>query len=1199
MPPIKLPQIDDYSTVEWDFTDPPKPSGAKPRPRATRAQLNALVERKLGWAGQLLNTLASPDTKAGVVVGPVNAISKLGNALGDWAQGKPIDTRDAWQIPEETVRKYNPFRIGIGQEVTPADRFGFQVGGGIGAEIAGAAVGATLIKRLGQVGQLKQLANAFRNTQAARSIAVAQRASVPLRTGLQVGKNVGEALTSTVAATPFLDVSQGNLANVGDAFGLKLPGRVDETDNYLDAFGKTVRVEGLAAPLTFMGALSFIGPVRRAMFGGEGIKWLDDLAEQELEPYTRQWRNFRQPQLPPGEAPRRLPSAQMQAAADGSPITPATINVDTPGGALPGTAPGLPQLPGYQPRGGALATVPEALPTGPGSAIERYYDEATQIRQVEEQRQRLVDAGLIREGENGQWELNVANGVDPEVEKQIRDLQTQRGVLLEQLSRQPDVVAKQTSDLQAQRQTLLQQLSEQPDAAGGINKRLDEIDQQIANLGNPLSAAADDTASLQKQLDELDAEIADLTMSGTTKEFLNLPPKQLEFMDTRPELDTFLANLDELSDKQLQDIHSRVLREVGAERNATELADTQQRVQELNQRLEEINSRLEAGDITPRGAKGLITKTQREIQAAEQQLQDIQQRLNSPESTVRGQLNAASAWLQRRAPSDTASPSLREVGRSAEVYGYSNSDEYRGVLQGWDRDRLRSFAQPSTNPEVAAIVKTRTGRRVWASKKSDIVDALVELAERKGWYLSPEPDQLVDPFVREQMKADILRRAIDNGEVQAPVTPIPNRPSGPRAFNQGTFVDDLFSDETGQMLAQFVNDELPPYKAGGKNADALIDEMRLRFEYNVLDAKAMQAQKDALMAAHGWDRLSWEDKKRLGLMGRGMFALSRDELPDAATRTGIVTGGVDPLQTFQPTRQFNSGSAGGGHPMSPDASGPYQEVDVDGVIIKVRALDYNRNIGEYQKLGKAVADSKRSVKTLQGLLDSLVARGPAKGKEAITPTLNARWRRQIGKYEKDVEQAKAQAAEAEAALAAADARITSDYRAMAAEQGAAADIRAPQPYRGEGVSPNSWWAQQAEQFGPAPTTPAKAAPTVQEPSTTYRGEGVGRADAINQPNFNPELKPKPERQPQRYVYTYENGRPQVVPEESVTQRSAPAETPAAAPAGKAKPKGKGKGKAATPMQKQAQEALDGIQAQRQEIQKRLDELRKKHQGGSC
>lgn len=1035
MPAFNLPQIDDFSDIEPVIPGAsPMPTqqggGGKPqqgggtpqaaRPKPTRAGLERRLESQAGPLkplAQLMNTLASPDTKAGVVVGPINAISKLGNAIGDAVQRKPIDTKDAWQIPKEVTRRLNPFRIGPNySEVTPADNPGMDLGGAIGAEVLGAVTGTALLRRLGQVGLLKRAADAAKATRAVRGFAVAQRASKPLRTAVQAGKNVGEALVSTTLAAPFVDYSQGNLANVGDAFGLQLPGRVEKDDNYLEAFGKGVLVEGLAAPLAVMGALSFLPAARRAMFGGEGVQWLDDLAEQELEPYTRQWRNFQQPQLPPGPSTPQLPSAQMQAAADGSPITPAAINLDTPGGSLPGTPPGLPQLPGYESRGGPLV---------PGSAIERYFDEATQIRQVEQQRQRLLDAGLVKQGEGGQLDLSIADAVDPEVQQQIRQLQDERGLLL-------------------------QRLSEQPDAAEEISK----------------------------QLDELDTQVADLTLSGSTEQFLApRGSRQTELdLDTRPELDTYLAQLDELSDPQLREIHSRVYREAGAERNAQELAATQEQVQQLTQRLEQINARQQAGEITPRGAKGLITRAERELQAAQLQLRAIQQRMAVPETTVGQQLEMSINWQPGLDLSpDIQLPPLQQVARGPGEYGYRTPEDYRSALEGWPRDTLRRLAMPDSSPEVAALVKLNTGRRVWAAKKSDIIDALVELSRRRGMYLPPDADQLglqltrnlagednaplldvpadlgttsrmgqavdadgnpitvpmdefqprgMDAQTRERLKAEILRRAIDNGEVQAPVTPIPNRPSGPQYFNQGSFADDLLSDPNGQLPLQFVNDQLPPYKAGGKNADALIDEMRLRFEYNVLDAQAQQALQDAWMASKGWDTLSWDEKKRLGLMGRGMFAFSREDL-------------AAPLdQVRPPTPEFTP------------------ELPVGGE-------------------------------------------------------------------------------------------------------------RTAQPYRGE-----------------------------------------GSAAAQNVTQFSPELKPKPDRKPQTYdtaeVFVSINGQPMVVPKDTVSQASAPAAD--AAKVGKAQPKSKPKGKgkaAATPMQQQAAQAKADIATQREALRQQLEELRKKHQGGSC
>lgn len=895
MPAFNLAPIDDDAAF-----DPVVPSsqaaqggGGKPqaqRKPVTRAEMNRRLEASAGPLkplAQFMNVLASPDTKAGLVVGPINAISKLGNAIGDVVQRKPVDTKDAWVIPTEVTRKLNPFRIGPSyNEVTPSDQPGFELGGAIGAEVLGAVTGTTLIRRLGQVSQLKRAADAVKATRVMRGLAVAQRADGRIRTAVKVGQNVGEALVSTTLATPFLDQDGGNLADLGKAVGLNLPGQTNESDNYLTKLGKSIAVEGVLAPLSVIGAASTVPALRKAMFNG-GATLLDDLADAELAPYMP--RAMDRPALPPAAQVPQLPSAQMQAAADGSPITPATINLDTPGGALPGGAIGQPSLPPYQ-TGGAMVPVPRN-----GSAIERYLDDATQIRQVEEQRQRLLSAGLLKQGEAGQLELNVTTG-DEAAKAQLEQLQQQRGELVAQL-------------------------------------------QQVDEATRP---------QLLQQVDAIDQQMADLNLSGTTEQFLApRGSRQMEIdLDTRPELDTYLAQLDELSDQQLRNIHSRVWRQAGEERNAAELAATQQQIEQLNQKLAEIEARQQSGEITPRGAKGQITKVQRQLEAAQAQLRTIQQRIAVPETTVGQQLELT---LQQQLGLDLSPeiplPPLAQVTGVASEFGYRTPGDYRAALEGWPRDLLRKLSMPDSSPEVAALVKARTGRRVWQAKKSDIIDALVELSERRGRYLPPEADQLqlqlkanlagqtdaplldvpadlrttsrmgqtvdadgnpvavpmgdyqprgMDPQMRERLKAEILRRAIDNGEVQAPVTPIPNRPSEPTFYQQGNFVDDLFSDGTGQLAMAFNSDLLPPYKAGGKNADALIDEMRLRFEYNLLDAKAMQAQKDALMAAHGWDRLSWEEKKRTGLLGRGIFRMSRDELTSPVDVVRPATPQFDP-----------------------------------------------------------------------------------------------------------------------------------------------------------------------------------------------------------------------------------------------------------------------------------------------------------------
>lgn len=840
MPKFNLAPLPQDLAPAW----PPAPQG---RPSAGQAREigNQRIEQgaaSVPLVGGVLkpivqfgNALASPDTKIGIFTGPVNGISKLTNALGDLIQRKPIDVSDAWTISDKVSRQINPFRIGSGgQYVGPSDQAGLELGEAIGAEMVGGGV----IRGFQAVGAVKAAADALRRTRQVKRLAVAAKVSKPVRAGVTVTGNVAESMASTTAAALFLDAEDGNLANLGDALGVQLPGRVDKNDNYLQALGKSLFVEGLAAPLALMGAGALIPPIRKGLTEG-GSAWLDELAEAELAPYM------------PQPLPTALPPA---AAAD---------LVDTGNRSLPAfgeSSANYGEL--FQQMEAPMGTY------GYDSAITRALQEQTQIRQVVEQRQRLEGMGLLQQGEGGQLELSLGGAIDPEMRLQIRQLQVQRGQLIKQGM----------------------------DAGEDVTEQLGQIDQQIG----------------------------DLIQQGQAQDFMpgeRAYQPELDMPDGRPELDTFLANLDELSDAELRQIHSRVYQQEAAQRNAQELAATQAKLEELNQRVVDIQARAAAEEITPVGAKRLITKAQKEIDLVQLELRAIEGRQRVPESLVGDQLQLR---IEQQGQLDLnqppAMPPFEAITRTASEYGYRTPDEYRTALQGWSRDQLRRLAMPDSSPEVAALVKANTGRRVWSAKKGDIIDALVQLSERRGRYLPPQAEQLamelkanqfgdaaplfdrpadlavpgmnrvldadgnevavpttdysgrgMDAETRERLKAEILQRAIDNGEVQPPFSPLPERPR--TSFKQSSMVDDLFADPTGQLPLLFANDQLPTYKAGGRSADALIEELRLRFEYKALDDAAQQARRDAYLAEKGWDTMPWEEKKKLGILSEGFYSL--------------------------------------------------------------------------------------------------------------------------------------------------------------------------------------------------------------------------------------------------------------------------------------------------------------------------------------
>ena len=103
---------------------------------------------------------------------------------------------------------------------------------------------------------------------------------------------------------------------------------------------------------------------------------------------------------------------------------------------------------------------------------------------------------------------------------------------------------------------------------------------------------------------------------------------------------------------------------------------------------------------------------------AQQQVVTIEARGRVSESLVGDQLQLR---IEQQGQLDLTTqpqlPPLEAMTRTASEYGYRTPDDYRSALQGWSRDQLRRLAMPDSSPEVAALVKARTGRRVWSAKK--------------------------------------------------------------------------------------------------------------------------------------------------------------------------------------------------------------------------------------------------------------------------------------------------------------------------------------------------------------------------------------------------------------------------------------------------------------------------------------------------
>lgn len=785
-------------------------------PRMGRAEQEYRFEESLGPLkplGQLMNVLASPRAKDQLLIGPVNAISKLGNALGDVILRKPsVDTSDAWQISPEFAAKYNPFTLGqMGRtDPAPSDEAAEDVGAAIGGEVAAAAISMGTLNVLKNSPKVVQGLDKLRKTPAIKNLSVRMAADPKLRNKVGLAVEGAKAVGSSTLATAFIDPRDGNALNFLDLFGVEAPGRIDEEDDYFTAFGKAATVDGLLAPLAVLGGLSFVPPIKRALVN-DGTGFFDELGKVELEPY-----------MPPAIDPSR---------------------------ALP------PAPPKYD------------------SAIARSLDDQTQIAQVVQQRNRLQDMGVVEQGAGGQLELAMPGVVNPEIKLQIRQLQTLRGQLLKA----------------------------QVDEGVDVVQELGKVDQQIVDL-------------MQS------GEAAKLPPSATT-----IQP-ELDLPDGRPEMDTMLAQLDELDDAALRQMHSDITAPDRAARTAAQMEELQAVVEGNPERLSQIQARLEAGEVTETGAKRLVTKEKKALEAAQAQLNEIQARTAEPEKLVGDQLELSIS--QQMAMDLTEAPRMKtfdEIAQSKVRSGYRNAAEYRDALNQFPRDVLRGMTAPGQSPRVAQLVKARTGRRIWSAKKSDIIDALVELSEREDRFLPPEMaqtdmnltmnqfgadaplfelpadltvqgrmvkmvdadgvEQLVpvsdfvrrgmDGVTRERLKQEIIEQAVKNGEVQPPITPIPERPR-----------TDLAQGDLFDVQLNLEGMDVPLYQASKKPLEAVLEELRLRYNYRVLDEAAQKAQKQALKDAYRWNELSWAEKKRIGMTeGRLYEGIKFEKTLDAPAKT--------------------------------------------------------------------------------------------------------------------------------------------------------------------------------------------------------------------------------------------------------------------------------------------------------------------------
>jgi hypothetical protein len=169
------------------------------------------------------------------------------------------------------------------------------------------------------------------------------------------------------------------------------------------------------------------------------------------------------------------------------------------------------------------------------------------------------------------------------------------------------------------------------------------------------------------------------------------------------------------------------------------------------------------------------------------------------------------------------------------------ADVARGVLDEFDRDKYLA-GTPISELLNQGASDIAAGAKPDAIKKR-ILEQLEQAAEAAPPAIKPEepapaPVEPVDapllPEQRNELKKQLIKKAIQNGEVRPSALPIPELPDGPRNLSDPAL--------------------------------AMEDELRLAEEYGRRDAIREQVELEAARKRMGWDDMTLDQKKANGML---------------------------------------------------------------------------------------------------------------------------------------------------------------------------------------------------------------------------------------------------------------------------------------------------------------------------------------------
>ena len=222
---------------------------------------------------------------------------------------------------------------------------------------------------------------------------------------------------------------------------------------------------------------------------------------------------------------------------------------------------------------------------------------------------------------------------------------------------------------------------------------------------------------------------------------------------------------------------------------------------------------------------------------------------------------------------------LKEAGNQISVQGSTQvAMDAQSVLAEFDATKYADgtpisqmlndgAAEIASGAKPAAIAKRIKAMLVKAAEDTPPVEVQSDLLSAAAKTEAPaaiEPE-VMGAADRQAMKLQVLQKAIANGEVRPPSTPIPELPDAPRV-------------NAAEAAADIEASGLVP---GSKGAQAMADELRLAVEYGRADALNRWDQEEALRDAFDYETRSFDEKKDLGI-GAGFDEVPIDQLPKIA-----------------------------------------------------------------------------------------------------------------------------------------------------------------------------------------------------------------------------------------------------------------------------------------------------------------------------